>query len=1001
MRLGPPRPSLLAISLIAAACGNGDGVRGSAPVPAVVPSATTSSELAMKAAPAESRCPFEDDRGCLDAATVASCAPDGTLSHKPCASGELCLAGVCASSALDRTRLRTISPEGYLNAWSVQSGIGPKLRDEIIAGGTLAKLGDGAGAKPSCGADGYINPKRATPGEQKSQTAAILSAAITRDRGGKIELRAGVSGKLTLKIGPQTVVVEELSNREGRPLPDERFFEVDLPKGETSIIAVLEPDTGGFYLRMRDAEGRTPTGIAWREQFSQASCKPGALLDHRTDLRLAADGYHASAAPRFRGLVPLLPENFGLVVKLSSGGKTTLQETLSFARAGLVHVDASRGDAEADRRSDVRFDAPEKGSFELEIALADEKLFTRKLPDDGGLSARAKKLVAVVEETRETSSLPAGSRASFEHHVGVIQKALAQGDSDRAWLRRKIEDAEPIADGFVKGEDPYAKKRGIVFRAYRSPLDGRLQPYLTFVPKSLDKGKPLPVVLIAHGRDRLPEHALRTLVGQAPDEHMTLSFAARNLPGMPDQGAILAAPWGYGNAGVLPVGERDLHDVVRELGRAYAIDERRVSLTGYSLGGTVAFVAPLHRPDVFAAAAPLCGYPNLLDYASVSKVPHLPWENAMLEKEYIVRYAENGAHVPLNIVHGGKDGPGRSKVVADRYRALGYSHVFDIEEDLDHNVWDYAYEDSKMVPWLTRHKSPSAPKSVHLATGKLRYGKAYWLRVLEMIDSGKRARVDAKLTTNGVEATTENVAALTIDTSLLDLPSGELGFTIDGNASKAAGGGELTFVRDASGKLSLAEHVANGRKVPGSSGPLDDVQHGAVTIVYGTQGRSDREANRLVADHLATLGGAADIHYPIVADADATDEMLAGQNVCLIGGPRSNKLTAAIAGLLPIEIQPDGIVLRGERHTGQHLGASLIFPGPESFFGDGAKKRSATRYVVLHAGTTPRATLAARMLPRYLPDFVVYDAAPFAERGGLLMNTRPALAAGFFSEAWQ
>jgi predicted esterase len=946
------------------------------------------------AEPVESPCPFENEVGCLDSATVATCAADGKLTERSCPSLERCLGGACVATTVDPARFRTVSPEGYLNAWSMQIGIGPKLRDEIIQGRSIGKLADGVGAKPSCGADGYINPKRAIPGEERSQTAAVLSATVTRDRGGKIELRAGVSGKLTLKIGAQTVVAEELSNREGRPLPDERFFEIDLPKGETQVIAVLEPDTGGFYLRMRDSEGRTPN-LLWSEGFSHASCKSAALLDHRAELRLEKDGYHVSAAPRFRGAVPRLPENkkLELAVKISNGGKPIRDEALPFTRAGLLAVDPSRVDA--------RFDAPEKGASEIEIALADEKLFSRKLPDDGGLSARARKLISVVEETGETSSLPAGSRASLEHHVGVIRKALALGDSDRAWLRRKIEDAEPIAEGFQRGEDVYAKKRGVVFRAYPSPLDGKLQPYVTFVPKSLDKGKPLPVVFIAHGRDRLPEHALRTLVGQAPDEHMSLSFAARNLPGMPDQSAILVAPWGYGNAGVLPVGERDLHDVLAELGRAYAIDEQRVSLTGYSLGGTVAFVAPLHRPDVFAAAAPLCGYPNLLDYASVSKVPHLPWEKAMLEKEYIVRYAENGEHVPLHIVHGGKDGPGRSKVVADRYKALGYRHVFDIEEDLDHNVWDYAYEDSKMVPWLTRHKAPVAPKSVHLATGKLRYGKAYWLRVLAMTDSSKRARVDAKLTSTGVEATTENVAAITIDTSGLGLANGEASFTIDGNASKAATGGAVTFVRDASGKLTIGEPSSTGRKMPGSSGPLDDVQQGPVSIVYGTRGRADREANRLVAEHLASLGGAADIDYPLIADVDATDEMLSGRNVVLIGGPRSNKLTAAIATLLPVEVQPDGIVLRGERHAGSHLGTSLIFPGPESFFGDGATKRSTTRYVVLHAGTTPRATLAARMLPRYLPDFVVYDAAAFGERGGLLMNTRPASAAGFFSETWQ
>lgn len=889
--------------------------------------------------------------------------------------------------------MRAVSPEGWFNAWSAQIGIGPKLTGEIVASGSLGKMSEGAGAKPLCAADGWVNPRRAIPGEEKSQSAAILSGTLVRDRAGSVEIRAGVSGKLTLKIGSQTLVALELLNREGRALPDERFFEIDVPAGATPIIAVLEPETGGFYLRMRDKQGRTPNGLAFAEQFQNASCKTSALLDHDATVTLSTDGFHASAAPRFRGLVPLLPPDFALGLVVAGSGKTSSERSLSFARSTLI--------AEAPARTDALIELPTKGASELRFALGDETLLSRKLPDDGGLAARASKLLSTVEETREKTALPSGSRASLEHHATTIAKALAAGDNDRAWLRRKIEDAEPIAEAFLKGEDAYAKKRGVVFRAYRSPLDGRLQPYVAYIPRSIDTGKPVPVVLVAHGRDRLPEHALRTLIGQAPDQHMSLSFAARNLPGFPDQGAILVAPWGYGNAGVLPVGERDLSDVIDELKRAYNIDERRVSLTGYSLGGTVSFVAPLHRPDKFAAAAPLCGYPNLLDYASVSKVPHLPYEEAMLEKEYIVRYAENGAYVPLHIVHGGLDVPGRSKVVADRYKALRYSHVFDIQEDLDHNVWDYAYEDGKMVPWLTRHKVPELPKAIHFSTGKLRYDRAYWLRVLELGDSGKRARIDATLTATGVDMTTQNVAALRIDADKLGLPTGEVSVTIDGALSKADTKGSVTLRRGSDGTFAIATEELIGKKVHGSSGPLDDVQNGAVTVVYGTLDRPNREANRLVAAELATLGGSADIRYPVLADVDATDEALAGRNVVLVGGPNSNKLTASIAGMLPVQLDADAVVLRGKRHVGKDVAVSLVFPGPEAFFGDGAKKRSLSRYVVLHAGVTPRATLAARMLPRYLPDFVVYDGASFGERGGLLMNTRAVLAAGFFSEEWQ
>ena len=79
-------------------------------------------------------------------------------------------------------------------------------------------------------------------------------------------------------------------------------------------------------------------------------------------------------------------------------------------------------------------------------------------------------------------------------------------------------------------EDPYATKTGYVQRAYRSKIDGQLHPYLVHVPRyHKPDGKPLPLVLAFHGRDRLPEHALRTVVGEAPDDSMPIDWFAKHL----------------------------------------------------------------------------------------------------------------------------------------------------------------------------------------------------------------------------------------------------------------------------------------------------------------------------------------------------------------------------------------------------------------------------------------------------------------------------------------
>src|SRR5262245_54874929 len=103
-----------------------------------------------------------------------------------------------------------------------------------------------------------------------------------------------------------------------------------------------------------------------------------------------------------------------------------------------------------------------------------------------------------------------------------------------------------------------------------------------------------------------PGQALRTVVGSAPElDNMRTRWPARHLPGIADIGAFLVAPWGYGDSGQRHPGEDDVLRVIDEMRERYPIDPRRVSITGYSLGGTVSFTVPLHYPDRFSASAPL------------------------------------------------------------------------------------------------------------------------------------------------------------------------------------------------------------------------------------------------------------------------------------------------------------------------------------------------------------------------------------------------------------
>jgi hypothetical protein len=419
-------------------------------------------------------------------------------------------------------------------------------------------------------------------------------------------------------------------------------------------------------------------------------------------------------------------------------------------------------------------------------------------------------------------------------------------------------------------------------------------------------------------------------------------------------------------------------------------------MTGASLGGTVSFVVPLHYPDVFSAAAPLCGYPNLLNWTSVRSVPHAPWEDVLLKKRYIGSYAENGLHLPLHIVHGGKDVPERSKVIADRYRALGYAHKFDVQDDLDHNVWDYGYEDGRMIAWLKAQKRPERPLRARLVTGEYRYSKAYWVRLIAMRDDAGLAEIDARYIERDreVRVATRNVAAFALDLAGFAIPA-DAKAIVDGEAIPLPERAGAVFFEAApeGGAFRRVEQEPSraGKKRPNVAGPLDDVLRHPLLIVYGTQDPAQTDANRAVAEHYASYDHWAYARFPIKADAETTPDDRTGKSLVLIGNPASNRVTAELIDALPVRFEADAITLRGKRFPGRDVGVSLIYPHP----------KSEGEYVVLHAGVGERGTLASRHLPQLVPDYLVYDARITAQRGDTLLDKRAVLDGGFFDASWR
>lgn len=109
------------------------------------------------------------------------------------------------------------------------------------------------------------------------------------------------------------------------------------------------------------------------------------------------------------------------------------------------------------------------------------------------------------------------------------------------------------------------------------------------------------------------------------------------------------------------------------------VDTDRVYVSGLSMGGMGTFEIVSRRPNVFAAAMPICGGDN---------------------PKAARRYARN---VPFWIFHGAKDDVVPSKFsaqMAEAINAAGGEAKFTLYPDANHNSWDPAFAEPEILYWL-------------------------------------------------------------------------------------------------------------------------------------------------------------------------------------------------------------------------------------------------------------------------------------------------------------
>ncbi len=661
---------------------------------------------------------------------------------------------------------------------------------------------------------------------------------------------------------------------------------------------------------------------------------------------------------------------------------------LALALGSLVHADGLADNAAKNIRP-----VPPKG-----IAIAgDDRSALQKGVDElaqqidaleSGLKAKAE-LSALIPDVKIYEKAVRWALL-YDEFYNVKEVAVA-----RTLLDQGHERARQLQDG----KAPWNAATGLLVRGYVSRIDGSVQPYGLVVPAGFDPNAPhrYRLDVWCHGR------------GENLSELSFINGRQTSRGEFAPADAFVVHPYGrYCNANKF-AGEIDLFEAIEDIKRHYRIDDDRIVMRGFSMGGAACWQFAVHYPSFWAAAAPGAGFSETADFLKVfqSETLQPAWYEKKLWHLYdCTDYALNLFNCPTVAYSGEID---KQKQAADMMeKALAREHikmVHIIGARAGHRYTPAAKDEiNRRIDSIVEVGRDIIPPKVRFTTWTLRYNRSFWVQIDGLERHWEQARVDADLfgrDGRGPEIITSNVAALTLvmdpgryPPELDDTPS----MTIDGEKVDAASAlsdrsWEAHF-RKVDGHWKPVASVDDGlRKRHGLQGPIDDAFMDSFVMVRPTGSPLNEKIGRWVD---AEMRHASDHwrrqfrgHARVKTDKDINESDIAAHNLILWGDPSSNAVLARIADRLPLRWEKDDLKLGDKVYSGGHHVPVLIYPNP----------LNPRRYVVLNSGFTFREydyLNNARQVPK-LPDFAVLDiAVPPSPRspGGVV-------AADFFNEEWK
>src|SRR5262245_34778277 len=306
----------------------------------------------------------------------------------------------------------------------------------------------------------------------------------------------------------------------------------------------------------------------------------------------------------------------------------------------------------------------------------------------------------------------------------------------------------------AEGKPAWTTATGLLTRGYVSKIDGSVQPYGLVVPATFKPGGDHKHRLDfwLHGR------------GETLSELSFINGRHKSVGEFAPADTIVLHLYGrFCNASKF-AGEVDLFEALDSVKKRYPVDENRLVVRGFSMGGASTWHLAAHHAGLWAAANPGAGFAETPVYANVAKdaVKPTPWQETLWHWYNATDYAVNLFNCPVVAYSGELDKQKQAAdIMAKSLRAEGIDLVHIIGPKTGHSYHAQAKQEiNRRIDAIAARGRAVMPARVRFTTWTLRYDQMHWVQLDSLERHWERARVDAEILGGRVVAQTENVAAL-------------------------------------------------------------------------------------------------------------------------------------------------------------------------------------------------------------------------------------------------